>query len=104
MIYNTQDDQIKRDMDQIITQTLTGLAQQGLGWSLFILALWYIGRQQQELKDLRDAHKQELAAKDKTILELQEARVIEAKSGFQIASATQTTLQMLFKQLTGDSK
>lgn len=89
-------------MDQVALQAVSGIAQQGLGWTLFLLALWYIGRLQQELKDLRDAHKQELAGKDKTILELQEARVIEAKSGFQIASATQTTLQAFLKQLMGE--
>jgi len=90
-------------MDQLLIQTISGLAQQGLGWTLFLLALWYIGRLQQELKDLRDVHKTEIASKDKTILELQEQRVIEAKAGFQVASASQTTLQMFLNRLGGST-
>lgn len=89
-------------MDQLLINSGDQLAQYGLLGLSVIFLLWYIGRLQQELKDLRDAHKQELAAKDKTILELQEARVVEAKSGFQIASATQTTLQLFLKQITGE--
>ncbi len=89
-------------MDPVaVTALVSTIAERGLGWTLFILALWYIGRLQQELKDLRDAHKLEIAAKDKTILELQEARVVEAKTGFQIASASQTTLQMLLSKMGG---
>jgi len=89
-------------MDQLLLTSGKELAQYGLLGIALIFALWYIGRLQQELKDLRDAHKQEIAAKDKTILELQEARVIEAKSGFQVASAAQTTLQLLLGRISED--
>jgi hypothetical protein len=88
-------------MDQLLITYGSELTKYGPFGLAFVFLLWYIGRLQQELKDLRDAHKEELAAKDKTILGLQEARVIEAKTGFQIASATQTTLQSVLNKLGG---
>ncbi len=84
-------------MDQLIITYGTELAKYGPFGLAFGFLLWYIGRQQQELKDLRDVHKQELAAKDKTISELQEARLNEAKQGWNLASATKTTLDSVLQ-------
>jgi hypothetical protein len=89
-------------MDQIVVDGGKELAQYGLLGIACVFLLWYIGRLQQELKDLRDAHKEELAAKDKTIADLQEARLVEAKQGWQLASATKTTLDSFYKVLGGN--
>lgn len=91
-------------MDQLLITSGKELAQYGLLGAFCVFLLWYIGRLQQELKDLRDAHKQEIAAKDKLINELQEARVVEAKQGFQLASATKTTLEDVLQQLIEGGK
>lgn len=89
-------------MEQALTSSGQWLVQQGLLGIAVIFLLWYIGRLQQELKDLRDAHKVELAAKDKTIMELQEARLAENRSGWELASATKTTLDAFLRTVTGD--
>lgn len=99
-------------MDQVLLNgTNSIVAQYGLLGIAVVFLLWYIGRLQQELKDLRDVHKQELAAKDvviaskdKRIDELQEARVIEGRQGYQLASATKTTLENLFAGLIEGAK
>lgn len=94
-------------METVLLQGANGIvAQFGLLGAGFIFLLWYIGRLQQELKDLRDAHKLELAgkdtviaSKDKRIDELQEARVVEGRQGYALASATKTTLEDIFKDI-----
>lgn len=87
-------------MDQVILNgSNTLIAQYGLLGIAVIFLLWYIGRLQQELKDLRDAHKVELAAKDKTILEQQQQLLAEVRNGATLASAIKTTLDAVIIKL-----
>lgn len=87
-------------MDQVFINGSNALiAQYGLLGIAVIFLLWYIGRLQQELKDLRDAHKVELAAKDKTILEQQQQLLVEVRSGATLASAIKTTLDAVIVKL-----
>lgn len=87
-------------MDQVLLNgSNTLIAQYGLLGVAVVFLLWYIGRLQQELKDLRDAHKVELAAKDKTILEQQQQLLAEVRNGATLASAIKTTLDAVLVKL-----
>jgi hypothetical protein len=66
-------------MDQVLGEGGNFLVSQGLlGVAVFFL-IWYIGRLRQEDKDKDKAHREEIAAKDKRIEELMEARLTDAK-------------------------
>jgi hypothetical protein len=56
------------------------LIGQGILGILLLLALWYIGRKDQDLKDERSAHATAMAEKDKLIQSLQESRVSETRT------------------------
>lgn len=65
---------------------------QGLLGVICIALVYFIMMLRAELRDLRVAHKVEIAAKDSLINELQESRLQEARVGFDIARANQATL------------
>lgn len=63
--------------------------------ALVILKLWT------EMKSERAAHKVELAAKDALIKELYDARLSEARIGFDIARTTQSSLDAFLMAVRG---
>lgn len=63
--------------------------------ALVVLKLWT------EMKSERAAHKVELAAKDALIKELYDARLIEARVGFDIAKTTQSSLDAFLLAVRG---
>lgn len=82
-------------MDQLFQSGGNQLLSQGLVGVICIFLLWYIGRLQQELKDLRAEHKAEIATKDKALMDQVQARLVEQKYGFEIAASTKTALEVL---------
>lgn len=81
-------------MDGLLPITDAGkeLITQGIGYTLFIVALWYVGRKEQELKDERTAHKVEIVEKDKLIQQLQESRVDETRTLVEAVGEINTAL------------
>lgn len=71
------------------------LAQNGLAGAVIAILFYYVLMQRAELRDTRAAHKIEIAEKEKLINQLQEARLSEVKTGFEIAKQNQTTLAAL---------
>lgn len=63
--------------------------------ALFILKLWA------EMKSERAAHKVELAAKDALINDLYEARITEARVGFDIVKANERALDGFLAAVNG---
>jgi hypothetical protein len=53
---------------------------------------YYIFLQRAELRDAREQHKLEIAAKDQLINNIQEARLVEARAGIEVIKTMQTTL------------
>lgn len=69
-----------------------------------VLALiWFVLMLRAELRDVRLAHKVEIAEKDSIILDLQEKRLVENKVGFEIAKSTQSTLDAFLNAIRGRS-
>jgi hypothetical protein len=66
-------------MDTLIQPAAQQLLSQGLLGIIVFFLVWYLGRKEQEAKDRERAYKEELAAKDKRIEELTEARLTDAK-------------------------
>jgi hypothetical protein len=86
-------------MDAILEAAGRTLLSNGL-WGVVILGLiYFVMMLRAELRDVRVAHKIELAEKEKLINQLQEARLSEVKVGFEIAKSSQTTLDALLATL-----
>ncbi|TCR01052.1 hypothetical protein [Neorhizobium sp. JUb45] len=66
--------------------------------ALVVLKLWT------EIKGERAAHKIELASKDALIKDLYEARLQEAKAGFDIARTTQSSLDAFLAAVSGKGR
>lgn len=77
----------------ILTQGVLGVAVVAL--ALVVIKLWG------ELKAERAAHKVEIAAKDALIKELNDDRLQEARVGFDIAKANQSTLDAFLLAVRG---
>jgi len=68
---------------------------QGVMGAIVIALVYFIMMLRAELRDVRAAHKTEIAAKDSLILELQEDRLKEAKIGYDVANSTKVALDAL---------
>lgn len=79
----------------LLSQGVLGVAVVGLVYFVMMLRA--------ELKDVRTACKTEIAEKDKLIHELQEARLAEARIGFDLAKSTQITMDSLLAALRNRS-
>lgn len=77
------DELIKKAADILLANGLSGIAIIGLIYLVYMLRV--------ELRDTRAAHKLEIAEKDKLIFQTQEARVDEARAGYQVISNIQKT-------------
>ncbi len=90
-------------MDALLDVSGEILKQYGLAGAVIAFLAYYVLMQRADLKDTREAHRTELAEKDKLITQLQEARLTEVRAGFEIAKQTQATLSALTSVLQGKS-
>jgi hypothetical protein len=79
-------------MEPLIQDTGNTLLSQGVLGIAVIGLVYFVMMLRAELKDVRAAHKVELAEKDKLIHELHESRLAEARVGFDLARTTQSTM------------
>lgn len=77
------DEVIKKGVDLLLNYGLSGLANIGLIYLVYML--------RGELRDTRAAHRVEIAEKDKLIFQSQESRVQEARAGYEVISSIQKT-------------
>jgi hypothetical protein len=78
-------------VDEIIKKGVDLLLQYGLSGLLNIGLLYLVYKLREELRDVRTAHRVEIAEKDKLIYQTQESRVAEARAGYEvIGSITKT--------------
>lgn len=82
-------------MDKLLDAAGDILKDYGLAGAVILFLFYYVLMQRADLKDTRTAHKIELAEKEKLINQLQESRLEEVKTGFEIAKQNQTTLAAL---------
>ncbi len=66
------------------------LLSQGLLGIIIAFLVWYLGRREAEQKAEREAHRLELAAKDKRIEELSDERYADAKQFVEVAQGLRT--------------
>lgn len=76
----------------MVSSGISQLLSQGLLGVIVIFLLWYIGKLQTELRDLRETHKVEIAAERKLNAELQDERLVEAKSVLEVIVQVKSTL------------
>ncbi|MER8762910.1 hypothetical protein [Mesorhizobium sp. M0968] len=74
---------------------------QGLLGAICLALVYFILMLRAELRDVRAAHKVELAAKDSLINELQEDRLKEARVGFDLAKSFQSTMDAFAMTVRG---
>lgn len=78
------------------TDPLTDLfLSQGVMGAIVVALVYFILMLRAELRDLRTAHKTEIAAKDALINQIQEERVKEARIGFDVAATNKAALEAL---------
>lgn len=87
--------------DQLVTEGASQLLSQGLLGIICVFLLWYIGKLQTELKDLRAAHKVEIAEERKLNAELQESRLEESKVLLEAVSSNKSSFQALLSAIQG---
>jgi hypothetical protein len=78
-------------MDEIIKQGVTLLLQYGLSGLLNIGLIYLVYKLREELRDVREANRVEVAEKDKLIYQSQESRVTEARAGYEVISSITKT-------------
>lgn len=78
-------------MDEIIKKGVELLLQYGLSGLANIALIYMVYMLRDELKTVRAAHRIEIAEKDKLIYQTQEARVVEARAGYEVISSIQKT-------------
>lgn len=83
----------------LVAQGVGQFLSQGLLGTIVIALVWFITRLQNELKDLRQAHKVEIAEERKLNNELQDDRIQEMKVAFEAISSIKTTLQAFLDAL-----
>lgn len=88
-------------MDQLVSQSASQLLSQGLLGVICVFLLWYIGKLQTEIRDLRAAHKVEIAEERKLNAELQESRLEESKVLLEAVSSNKSSFQALLSAIQG---
>lgn len=78
-------------MDEIIKQGVEVLLKYGLSGLLNVGLIYLVYMLRVELRDLRSAHRLEIAEKDKLIYQVQESRVAEARAGYEVIGSIQKT-------------
>lgn len=82
--------------ERVISQGVAGV----LAIVCFVL-VYFIMLLRAELRDERTSKRVELAAKEALILELQESRLTEAKSGYDLARSVQGSLDAFLMAIRG---
>ena len=77
------DELIQKVANALLDYGISGIANLGLIYLVYMLRV--------ELRDTRSAHRVEIAEKDKLIYQTQEARVAEARAGYEVISSIQKT-------------
>lgn len=72
---------------------------QGLMGVIVVALVYFILMLRAELRDVRAAHKTEIAAKEALIYQLQEDRLKESRIGFDIASSNKSALEALLSAI-----
>lgn len=87
--------------DQLVTEGTSQLLSQGLLGIICVFLLWYIGRLQTEVREIRAAHKVEIAEERKLNAELQESRLDESKVLLEAVSSNKSMFQALLSAIQG---
>ena len=87
--------------EQLVAQGTSQLLSQGLLGVICVFLLWYIGRLQTEIRELRAAHKVEIAEERKLNAELQESRLDESKVLLEAISSNKSALQAVLSAMQG---
>lgn len=87
--------------DQLVTEGASQLLSQGLLGIICVFLLWYIGKLQTEIRELRAAHKVEIAEERKLNAELQESRLEESKVLLEAVSSNKSSFQALLSAIQG---
>lgn len=87
--------------DQLVAGGTSQLLSQGLLGVICVFLLWYIGKLQTEIRDLRAAHKVEIAEERKLNAELQESRLDESKVLLEAVSSNKSSFQALLSAIQG---
>lgn len=89
-------------MAEPISESVSSIfLSQGLLGAVCIALVYFILMLRAELRDVRAAHKTELAAKDALVNDLQEKRLAEARTGFDIARANTAALDSFLQAVRG---
>lgn len=78
-------------MDQIIQKAADILLSNGLAGIAIIGLVYLVYMMRSELKDTRIAYEIRLVEKDKLIYQTQEARVVEARAGYEVIASISKT-------------
>lgn len=78
-------------MDEIIQKVANALLDYGISGIANLGLIYLVYMLRVELRDLRLAHRLEIAEKDKLIYQVQENRVAEARAGYEVISSIQKT-------------
>jgi hypothetical protein len=78
-------------MDEIIQKVANALLDYGISGIANLGLIYLVYMLRVELRDTRTAHRVEIAEKDKLIYQSQEARVAEARAGYEVISSIQKT-------------
>jgi hypothetical protein len=87
--------------EQLVAQGTSQLLSQGLLGVICAFLLWYVGRLQTEIRELRAAHKVEIAEERKLNAELQESRLEESKVLLEAVSSNKSSFQALLSAIQG---
>jgi hypothetical protein len=82
---------LEKAADVLLDQGLSGIAIIGLVYLVFLLRA--------ELKDERAARRLEVAERDKLVSQVQEARVVEARAGYEIIRSISSTQDAVLQAL-----
>ena len=88
-------------LDQLVSQSGSQLLSQGLLGTIVVFLLWYCGKLQTELKDLRESHKVEIAAERKLNADLQQSRLDDTKALLEVASSNRSAMQAVLAAFQG---
>lgn len=88
-------------MDKLLEQAGGILLQQGLSGVAIIGLVYLIYMLRAELAATRTSHRTELAERDKLIFQIQEERVTEARSGYEVIRSIQRNMDAILDALKG---
>jgi len=88
-------------MEKLLEQAGDIILQQGLSGVAILGLIYLVYMLRSELKAVRTAHRTELTERDKLIFEIQESRVTEARSGYEVIRSIQRNMDAILEALKG---